>query len=90
MTPDAGTPAGERAAAISLAGVTSAALFEASFEVLAVLADGAADVRVVANGSGIAPGSLANGAAGVGIALPEPGLALLLAGSLFALGAKRR
>ena len=91
VTPDAGTPAGERAAAISLGAVTTASLFEVSFEVLAVLTDGAADVEVVANGSGIAPGSLslANGTAGVGIAVPEPGFALLLAGALLALGAKR-
>ncbi len=90
VTPLGATPAGERAAAIELVAVAAASLFQVTFQVLAVVTDGAVDLRVVANGSGIAPGSLslANGAAGVVFAVPEPGTVGLLAAAL-ALGAAR-
>jgi hypothetical protein len=91
VAPFGSTPGGERVAAIDLAPVSTAALFEADFQVLAVVGDGAADLRIVANGSGIAPGSLtlSNGAAGVAIAVPEPGAALLGVSALGVLGAGR-
>jgi hypothetical protein len=91
VAPLGSTPEGERVAAIDLAPVSTAALFRVDFEVLAVLRDGVADLRVVANGSGIAPGSLSlsNGAAGVAFALPEPHAAALLTLALGALGMRR-
>lgn len=89
VAPVGATPAGERVAAIDLAPLSTTALFQVDFQVLAVAADGGVDLQLVANGSGVAPGSLslANGATGVAFAVPEPGTAALLGGVLAALRA---
>jgi hypothetical protein len=87
--PSGGSPGGERVAAIALQAVSSAALFSVSFQVTDVASDGLRDFQVyvdsVANGSGIAPGTLSldNGSSGVGIdVVPEPASGALLVGAL--------
>jgi len=92
VAPVGATPTGERAAAIELAPVFTSPLFQVTFEVLAVVRDGLADVRVFATSAGIAPGSLSldNGAAGVAIAVPEPGPLALLGAVLAVLAGRAR
>ena len=82
--PNASQSAGTRVASLSLSGVLTAALFSLSFDVLGNTKDGLADFRffvdALANGSGIAPGSLAlANPTGAGIdVIPEPGSLALL------------
>jgi hypothetical protein len=94
--PNPGQSAGTRVASLSLAGVNTALLFSVTFDVLAGPQDGLADFRVfvdaLANGSGIAPGSLSlANPTGAGIdVIPEPASGALLALGLAALAAARR
>jgi hypothetical protein len=94
--PNPGQSAGTRVASLSLPGVLTATLFSLSFDVLATTQDGLADVRVFvdagANGSGIAPGSLAlANPTGAGIdVIPEPSSQALLGFGLVGLAAARR
>lgn len=93
--PNAGLSAGTRVASLSLSGVQTAALFSVSFDVLGNSEDGLADFRVfvdaLANGSGIAPGSLSlANPTGAGIdVIPEPGTHALLALGLGLVAAAR-
>jgi hypothetical protein len=94
--PNAGSSAGTRVAALSLAGVLTSTLFSVTFDVLGNSQDGVADFRVyvdaLANGSGISPGSLSlSNPSGAGIdVIPEPSSHALLALGLGVLAAARR
>lgn len=94
--PNAGQSAGTRVASLSLSGVLTAALFSVTFTVLGNTQDGLPDFSVyvdaLANGSGIAPGSLSlANPTGAGIdVIPEPGSHALLALGVLLVAAARR
>ena len=94
--PNSSQSAGTRVASLSLSGVLAAILFSVTFNVLGNDQDGLADFRVfvdaLANGSGIAPGSLSlANPTGAGIdVIPEPGSHALLALGLLLIAAARR
>lgn len=99
LAPSGTTPSGERVASIalpSLSPVNTALLFSATFDVTAVVHDGAPDFAVFVdsgtNGGGIAPGALGpiGNPAGAAIAVPEPATASLFLLALATLGSRLR
>lgn len=97
-SPLGGDPMGERVADISFVSVSSADLFDLTFQVLSAVDDGMQDLLVfrdlVNNGSGVS-GTLsfipADASAGLSVVpIPEPGTGALLAVGMLALRGRRR